>query len=50
MFDHAVEERFPKTENRALMLARDKPADLLQSTEGLASGATLRNGWIGDAR
>jgi uncharacterized protein (TIGR00730 family) len=33
MFDHAVEERFLKTENRALVLARDKPADLLQALE-----------------
>jgi hypothetical protein len=29
MFDHAVEERFLKPENRALVLARDKPAELL---------------------
>jgi hypothetical protein len=33
MFDHAVEERFLKPENRALGLARDKPADLLQALE-----------------
>jgi uncharacterized protein (TIGR00730 family) len=33
MFDHAVEERFLKTENRALVLAREKPADLLQALE-----------------
>jgi uncharacterized protein (TIGR00730 family) len=33
MFDHAVEERFLKSENRALVLARDKPADLLQALE-----------------
>lgn len=33
MFDHAVEESFLKTENRALVLARDKPADLLQALE-----------------
>ncbi len=33
MFDHAVEERFLKAENRALVLARDKPADLLQALE-----------------
>jgi uncharacterized protein (TIGR00730 family) len=33
MLDHAVEERFLKTENRALVLARDKPADLLQALE-----------------
>ena len=32
-FDHAVEERFLKPENRALVLARDKPADLLQALE-----------------
>jgi uncharacterized protein (TIGR00730 family) len=31
MFDHAVEERFLKPENRALVLARDKPAELLQA-------------------
>ncbi|MGB8583309.1 MAG: TIGR00730 family Rossman fold protein [Candidatus Sulfotelmatobacter sp.] len=33
MLDHAVEERFLKTKNRALVLARDKPADLLQALE-----------------
>lgn len=33
MLDHAVEERFLKPENRALVLARDKPADLLQALE-----------------
>ena len=33
MFDHAVEERFLKTENRALVLARDQPAELLQALE-----------------
>jgi hypothetical protein len=33
MFDHAVEERFLKPENRALVLARDQPADLLQTLE-----------------
>ena len=33
MFDHAVEERSLKPENRALLLARDKPADLLQALE-----------------
>ncbi len=33
MFDHAVEERFLKPENRALVLARDQPADLLQALE-----------------
>jgi uncharacterized protein (TIGR00730 family) len=33
MFDHAVEERFLKTENRALVLARESPADLLQALE-----------------
>jgi uncharacterized protein (TIGR00730 family) len=31
MFDHAVEEGFLKPENRALVLARDKPAELLQA-------------------
>src|SRR3984957_13185805 len=46
MFDHAVEERFLKTENRALVLARDKPADLLQA---LKTGVRymLRNGLVG---
>jgi uncharacterized protein (TIGR00730 family) len=33
MFDHAVEERFLKKENRALVLARETPADLLQALE-----------------
>ena len=33
MFDHAVDEGFLKPENRALVLARDKPADLLQALE-----------------
>jgi uncharacterized protein (TIGR00730 family) len=33
MFDHAVEERFLKPENRGLVLARDQPADLLQALE-----------------
>jgi hypothetical protein len=33
MFDHAVEERFLKPENRALVLARDQPAELLQALE-----------------
>ncbi len=33
MFDHAVEGRFLKPENRALVLARDQPADLLQALE-----------------
>ena len=33
MFDHAVEERFLKTENRALVLARDEPAELLHALE-----------------
>jgi uncharacterized protein (TIGR00730 family) len=33
MFDDAVEERFLKPENRALVLARDSPADLLQALE-----------------
>lgn len=31
MFDHAVEERFLKPENRALVLARDSVAELLQA-------------------
>jgi uncharacterized protein (TIGR00730 family) len=33
MFDHAVEERFLKPENRAFVLARESPADLLQALE-----------------
>jgi uncharacterized protein (TIGR00730 family) len=33
MLDHAVEERFLKPENPALVLARDQPADLLQALE-----------------
>ena len=33
MLDHAVEERFLKTENRALVLARQSPAELLQALE-----------------
>jgi hypothetical protein len=33
MLDHPVEERFLKRENRALVLARDQPADLLQALE-----------------
>jgi hypothetical protein len=33
MFDHAVEERILKTENRALVLAADQPADLLRAME-----------------
>jgi uncharacterized protein (TIGR00730 family) len=33
MLDHAVEERFLKPENRALVLARDHPAELLQALE-----------------
>ncbi len=33
MLDHAVEERFLKSENRALVLARELPADLLQALE-----------------
>jgi uncharacterized protein (TIGR00730 family) len=33
MLDHAVEERFLKTENRALVLARDQPSDLLQALD-----------------
>jgi hypothetical protein len=35
MFDHAVEERFLKTENRALVLAGDKPADLQRWRSGI---------------
>jgi hypothetical protein len=33
MFDHAVAERFLKPENRALVLAGESPADLLQAPE-----------------
>ncbi len=33
MLDHAVEERFLKPENRALVLSRETPADLLQALE-----------------
>jgi|ERR1019366_1955145 uncharacterized protein (TIGR00730 family) len=33
MFDHAVEERFLKQENRALVLARDSVPELLQALE-----------------
>jgi len=33
MLDHAMEQRFLKPENRALVLARDQPADLLQALE-----------------
>ena len=33
MLDHAVEEGFLKPENRALVLARESPADLLQALE-----------------
>ena len=33
MFDHAVEERFLKPENRALVLARNQPAELVQALE-----------------
>jgi hypothetical protein len=33
MFDHAVEERFLKPENRPLVLAGESPAELLQALE-----------------
>ncbi len=33
MFDHAVQERLLKPENRALVLARNAPAELLQAFE-----------------
>ena len=33
MFDHAVEERFLKQENRSLVLARDSVPELLQALE-----------------
>jgi uncharacterized protein (TIGR00730 family) len=46
MFHHAVDERFLKPENRALVLARESPVELLRHWR---SGVrhTLRNGWIG---
>ena len=34
MLDHAVEERFLKPQNRALVLARETPLELLQAFEG----------------
>jgi len=33
MLDHAVEQRFLKPQNRALVLARDTPSELLQALE-----------------
>jgi uncharacterized protein (TIGR00730 family) len=33
MFDHAVEQRFLKPENRALVLARESPAELMQALD-----------------
>jgi uncharacterized protein (TIGR00730 family) len=33
LFDHLVDERFLKPENRALVLARESPADLVQALE-----------------
>jgi len=33
MLDHAVEERFLKAQNRALVLARERPPELLQALE-----------------
>jgi uncharacterized protein (TIGR00730 family) len=33
MLDHAVEERFLKPQNRALVLSRETPSDLLQALE-----------------
>jgi len=33
MLDHAVQERFLKPENRALVLARESPSELLQALE-----------------
>jgi hypothetical protein len=33
MLDHAVEERFLKPENRALVLGRDQPVELLRALE-----------------
>lgn len=34
MLDHAVKERFLKPQNRALVLARDTPSELLDALEG----------------
>lgn len=34
MLDHAVDERFLKPQNRALVLARDTPSELLEALEG----------------
>ncbi len=34
MFDHAVEEKFLKPENRASVLAGESPAELLRAIEG----------------
>lgn len=34
MLDHAVDERFLKAQNRALVLARETPTELLQALEG----------------
>jgi predicted Rossmann-fold nucleotide-binding protein len=34
MLDHAVQERFLKPENRALVLARESPSELLRALEG----------------
>ena len=47
MLDHAVEERFLKPENRALVLARGSACRPAASTGGVASDAMLRSGWIG---
>jgi len=33
IFDHALAERFLKPENRALVLSRESPAELLQVLE-----------------
>ena len=33
MFDHAVDERFLKRENRGLVLARESAAELLRALE-----------------
>jgi hypothetical protein len=46
MLDHTVEERFLKPENRALVLAGESPADLLQALEEWRR-YTLRNGSAG---
>jgi len=45
-FDHAVEKQFLKPENRALVLAQDRPADLLPHLRNDVR-RPLRNGSVG---